>query len=61
MESTPSAYVAEKKHTIFVSGLPDEVDEDRVLAVFVSFGQSRRQLETTSNLRGKPVLDPHED
>lgn len=40
MDSAPSAYVPEKKHTVFVSGIPDEVDEDKVLAVFVSFGQS---------------------
>lgn len=39
MDNAPSAYVPEKKHTVFVSGLPDNVDESRVLEVFVSFGE----------------------
>ncbi|KAL7413313.1 hypothetical protein BDY24DRAFT_389635 [Mrakia frigida] len=38
MNNAPSAYVPEKKHTVFVSGLPEDVDEEKVLSVFVSFG-----------------------
>lgn len=39
--SVPSVYEQEtKSHTVYVSGLPENVTEQAVLAVFVAFGAS---------------------
>jgi RNA recognition motif-containing protein len=45
--STPLAYAPgsgsdAKKHTVFVSNLPEDVDEESLLNVFVTFGEYAR-------------------
>ncbi|CDZ98709.1 Cyclophilin-type peptidyl-prolyl cis-trans isomerase [Phaffia rhodozyma] len=57
MNNAPSVYEnSTKKHTIFVSGLPDGVNEQQLLDVFVSFGDIIEvQLPKEPSKEGQPT------